>query len=114
MSHFDSYLRQLMVIVKWAAVQDNLNRFQEKCLRGTAHWHLRHLLSKKMPSLAEWRWGTLKGILEHLREMLGLLRLSWNYARYTAGEGSDAPAEDVGVDGRQAKPERDGTNLHEL
>ena len=114
--YWPTYIKHLRPVVKWASLQDNLDKFLESCLRGSAYWHCKHLFDSPLPNLAEWRWGTVRSILSRLKFMLPVLRLVWDDAKYSRGERRVEEGQHVEVEGER-RPERDerhSTNLPEL
>ena len=84
--YWDTYVKQIKAAAKWASLQDNLNRFQETCLRPSAYWHSKRLFESRVPLLAEWRWGTMRAVMHKLKVMLPIFRLTWDPEKYK-GEG---------------------------
>lgn len=83
MPYWDTFIPQMQAVIRWASVQDNLNRFIEQCLRDTKYWHFRFNFETPLPKLAEWRWGTMGAVMRKLRPMLHVLGKTWDARLYT-------------------------------
>jgi hypothetical protein len=92
MPDWKEFLLDLKALGQWAGCQDRLNRFVETCVDGTNYDRYKQMFQKKLPEIAEWRWGTVHQVLEAVQRILPPLRMAWDPAKYNdRSEGREAP-----------------------